>query len=75
MIVAEELSRLARGELSYEIKNLCENQRILIITLVNTINTLKVTQTCLVYTFLAKQSNVLFTLWHKNESLNLKSLF
>lgn len=41
MILAKELSRLARnGELSYKIKNLCENQGIHIITLDNAINTL-----------------------------------
>ncbi|MYL35537.1 recombinase family protein [Pontibacillus yanchengensis] len=42
MILAKELSRLARnGELSYKIKNLCENQGIHIITLDNAINTLE----------------------------------
>lgn len=42
IILAKELSRLARnGELSYKIKNLCENQGIHIITLDNAINTLK----------------------------------
>ena len=41
IILAKELSRLARnGELSYKIKNLCENQGIHIITLDNAINTL-----------------------------------
>ncbi|OIJ16541.1 recombinase family protein [Anaerobacillus alkalidiazotrophicus] len=41
VILAKELSRLARnGELSYKIKNLCENQNIHIITLDNAINTL-----------------------------------
>ncbi|WP_188725422.1 recombinase family protein [Lentibacillus populi] len=41
VILAKELSRLARnGELSYQIKNLCENQGIHIITLDNAINTL-----------------------------------
>jgi site-specific DNA recombinase len=36
IILAKELSRLARnGELSYKIKNLCENQGIHIITLDN----------------------------------------
>ncbi|WP_066298405.1 recombinase family protein [Bacillus sp. FJAT-29937] len=41
IIVAKELSRLARnGELLYQIKNLCENQGIHIITLDNAINTL-----------------------------------
>ncbi|MDX8365228.1 recombinase family protein [Cytobacillus sp. IB215665] len=40
IILAKELSRLARnGELSYKIKNLCENQGIHIITLDNAINT------------------------------------
>lgn len=42
IILAKELSRLARnGELSYKIKNLCENNGIHIITLDNAINTLK----------------------------------
>ncbi|TCT18902.1 DNA invertase Pin-like site-specific DNA recombinase [Melghiribacillus thermohalophilus] len=41
VILAKELSRLARnGELSYKIKNLCENKGIHIITLDNAINTL-----------------------------------
>nr|WP_241964542.1 recombinase family protein [Paraliobacillus zengyii] len=41
IILAKEHSRLARnGELSYKIKNLCENQGIHIITLGNAINTL-----------------------------------
>ncbi|WP_245741905.1 recombinase family protein [Anaerobacillus arseniciselenatis] len=41
IILAKELSRLARnGELSYKIKNLCENQGVHIITLDNAINTL-----------------------------------
>lgn len=41
VILAKELSRLARnGELSYKIKNLCENQGIHIITLDKAINTL-----------------------------------
>lgn len=41
IILAKELSRLARnGELSYKIKNLCENHEIHIITLDNAINTL-----------------------------------
>ncbi len=41
IILAKELSRLARnGELSYKIKNLCENQGIHIVTLDNAINTL-----------------------------------
>jgi site-specific DNA recombinase len=41
VILAKELSRLARnGELSYKIKNLCENHGIQIITLDNAINTL-----------------------------------
>lgn len=40
VILAKELSRLARnGELSYKIKNLCENHGIHIITLDNAINT------------------------------------
>ncbi|MEC2075318.1 recombinase family protein [Metabacillus fastidiosus] len=41
IILAKELSRLARnGELSYKIKNLCENRGIHIITLDNAINTM-----------------------------------
>lgn len=42
VILAKELSRLARnGELSYQIKNLCENHGVHIITLDGAINTLQ----------------------------------